>query len=183
MKVKDVVLSAAASLGLQEGVCAFFNGEDSSLQREAELLLECFNRVEKSLALEYLPLYAEDSLLTVRDELEYSALTYAPVRILGVKNGAGESIPYKIYPTYLKAQAGLLKITYTYTPDSKSIDDDSDFTMFTAPSMFVHGVLAEYCLSEGRLTESLAWEKKYKEGIESAFRGKKYKRLNSRRWI
>ena len=66
MKVKEIVLSAAESLGLGEGVSAFFDGGDPCLQREAELLLACFNRVERSLALEYLPLYAEDELLDLR---------------------------------------------------------------------------------------------------------------------
>lgn len=180
MKVKDVVLSAAESLGLGEGVSAFFEGEATCLQREAELLLACFNRVERSLALEYLPLYAEDELLTVDDEVEYSALTYDPVRILGVENGAGVSVSYKTYPRYLKAASGKLKITYTYTPNVKTIEDDSDFTL---PSVLEHGLLAEYCLSEGRLSEAAAWEEKYKTEIEGVFRGNKYKRLRSRRWV
>ena len=180
MKVKEIVLSAAESLGLGEGVSAFFDGGDPCLQREAELLLAGFNRVERSLALEYLPLYAEDELLTVDDEVEYSALTYAPVRILGVENGAGESVPYKLYPRYLKAVSGKIKVTYTYTPNAKTVDDDSDFTL---PSVLEHGTLAEYCLSEGRLAESAVWEQKYKQEIEGVFRGKKYKRLRSRRWV
>lgn len=180
MKVKEVVLSAAESLGFEEGVSAFFEGEDTALQREAELLLACFNRVERSLALEYLPLYAEDELLTVDDEVEYSALTYDPIRILGVENGAGVSVPYKAYPRYLKVASGKLKITYTYTPNVKTIEDDSDFTL---PSVLEHGILAEYCLSEGRLSEAAAWEEKYKKEIEGVFRGNKYKRLRSRRWV
>ena len=60
MKVKDIVLVAARTLGIYHGVSAYFEEEDSSLEREANLLLSCFNRVECALALEYVPLYAED---------------------------------------------------------------------------------------------------------------------------
>ncbi len=183
MKVKDVVLAAASMLGMYEGVNDYFENGDVTLKREGDLLLECFNRVENSLALEYLPLHAEDTMLTVQDKLNYSMLTYAPVRILSVENGAGEALKFKVYPTYLEAPAGKLKIMYTYTPDKKQIGEDSDFTLLTSESLFVHGILAEYCLSEGRLSEAAAWEKKYKAEIEAAFYGQTGKRISSRRWI
>ncbi len=183
MKVKDVVLAAAKIIGLHENVAAYFDGESQTLKREAELLLECFNRVESSLALEYLPLYAEDELLTADDQVEYSSLTYAPVRILSVVNGLGEVVKFKLHPKYLKAQAGRLKITYTYTPDVKTIEDDSDFNVLASQSMLVHGVLAEYCMAEGRLDEAAVWDKKYKDAVKTLFERQSCTRLGSRRWI
>ncbi len=183
MKVKDIVYSAAKSLGVYEEIAAYFEKGEETLKREGELLLECFNRVESALALEYLPLYAEDTVLTVQDRLEYSALKYSPVRILGVENGAGEGVNYKLCATYLKAPAGKLKVTYSYTPDKKDIEGDSEFNLQTAPAMLTHGVLAEYCTAEGRLQEAAAWEKKYKEGIAAAFRGQASRRIGSRKWV
>ncbi len=183
MKVKDIVYSAARSLGLYEGVAAYFEEGVGALKREAELLLECFNRVEGSLALEYLPLYAEDTVLTVSDRMEYSALSYSPVRILCVENGAGERVKYKRYATHLKAPAGMLKVTYSYTPDQKELGDDCEFSLDTSGSMLAHGVLAEYCTAEGRLQDAAAWEKKFKAGLAAAFKGQSSKRIGSRRWV
>lgn len=183
MKVKDIVFAAAKTLGLYEGVAAYFDEGESTLEREAELLLDCFNRVENSLALEYLPLYAEDELLTVTNRLEFSSFTYAPVRILGVEDAEGNPVKYTLYPKYLKAQVGHCKVTYTYTPDKKEIDGESDFALLTAESLFVYGVLTEYCMAEGRFEESSLWEKKYKEAIEAAFKTRTCKRLSSRRWV
>ena len=145
MKVKDIVLAAAKALGLYDGVVAYFDNGEETLKREAELLLACFNRVECSLALEYLPLYAEDELLTVTERLEFSSFTYSPVRILSVEDGEGNPVKYKLYPKYLKAQAGHCKVTYTYTPNEKGIEEESDFSLLTSETLFVHGVLAEYC--------------------------------------
>ena len=113
MKVKEIVLSVAQALGFKDGVSAYLEKGEKTYERETELILSCFNRVEGSLALEYIPLYAEDELLTTSDRIEYSALTYSPVRIVGVEDGAGNSVKYKLYPKYLKAQAGTVKVIYT----------------------------------------------------------------------
>ena len=184
MKVKDTVLGAAKLLGLEEGISAYFDGGDETLKREAELLVACFNMVECGLALDYLPLFAEDELLTVTDRLEFSAFTYAPVRILKVEDEEGRSVKYTLYPQYLKAErSGRLKVTYTYTPDKKDIEGDSDFCLLVSEHLFVYGVLAEYCMAEGRFEEASVWDKKYKEAIEAVFRTRKCKRLSSRRWV
>lgn len=183
MKVKDIVLAAAQTLGLYEGVAAYFDEGKTELEREAKLLLACFNRVECSLALEYLPLYAEDELLAVTNRVEFAALNYSPVRILGVEDGQGNPVNYKLYPKYLKAQAGICKVTYTYTPNEKDIDEESDFSLLAAEPTLVYGVLTEYCTAEGRFEEASVWDKKYKEAVEAAFKTRACKRLSSRRWV
>ncbi len=183
MKVKDIVLSAAQTLGIEEGVAAYFEEGIETLKREGELLLACFNTVECGLALEYLPLYAEDELLTPTKRLEFSSFTYAPVRILSVADQEGNAVAYTLYPKYLNAQAGRLKVTYTYTPDKKGIDGESDFSLLVADTLFIYGVLTEYCMAEGRFEEASVWDKKYKEAIESIVRTRSCKRLNSRRWV
>ena len=183
MKVKEIVLSVAQALGFKDGVSAYLEKGEKTYERETELILSCFNRVEGSLALEYIPLYAEDELLTTSDRIEYSALTYSPVRIVGVEDGAGNSVKYKLYPKYLKAQAGTVKVIYTYTPNEKGMDEESDFASRVSQAIFVYGVMAEYCLAEGRFEESNYWDKKYKQGLESTFLGKPCVRLATRRWV
>lgn len=183
MKVKEIVYAAAKALGLHEDVKAYFETGEETLKREAELLLACFNRTESTLALEYLPLYAEDEILAQTGRLEFSVFTYSPVRILGVEDASGNPVKYKLYPKYLKAQAGICKVTYTYTPDEKGIDGESDFAALATSSLLIYGVLAEYCAAEGRFEESALWEKKYKEAVEGIFRTRVCKRLSSRRWV
>ena len=183
MKVKDIVLSVAQALGFKEGVSAYLQEGDKTYEREAELILACFNRVEGGLALEYVPLYAEDELLLSMDRVEYSSLSYSPVRIVGVEDGAGNPVKYKLFPKYIKAQSGKIKVIYTYTPNAKGMDDDSDFTARVTQTVFVHGILAEYCMAEGRFEEANYWDKKYKKGIETTFLGKPCVRLATRRWV
>ena len=183
MKVKEIILSAAVKLGISKGVEAYFSGEDNACEREAELLLEALNTTETDLALNYLPLYAEDVLYTTTGALQYDAFKYSPIRIVEVKNGDGEKVAYKHYPKYLKVEAGEYTVVYTYAPNKKGVDEDCECTGLAPASLLIHGLLSEYCLAEGRFEEASAWDKKYKDGIEAIYKLGSCKRLKSRRWV
>ena len=183
MKVEEIVLSAAKLLGIYDGVSAYLYDDDENMEREANLLLSCFNLVESALALDYLPLHAEETLRTATGRLEFSSFNYAPIRIVKVADANGNVEPYTLYPQYLKTRAGEWVVTYTYTPNAKEMGDDSDYGFMGASHLFIYGVMAEYCLSEGRLEESTMWEKKFKEAIESIYHTKSCERLSSRRWV
>lgn len=183
MKVLDVVLAAARVLCIEEGVNEYLNDGTEDYAKDTELLLTCFNNIESSLALDYVPLYAEDELRTVTGRLEFSSFTYSPVRILGVADGLGNAVPYTLYAKYIKTNPGILKVTYTYTPNQKTIDMDSDFDLMSGEHLFVYGVLSEYCLAKGMFEEAAAWDKKFKDSMEFLFHTRKCQRLSSRRWV
>ena len=183
MKVLDVVLEAADILGIKEGISAFYSGDSDEYEMQGMQLLTCFHLAECALALDYIPLYAEEDLLTATGRVEFSAFSNAPVRIVEVKDGGDEVIPYTLYPKYLKAEAGRVKVTYCYTPALKSAEDDSDFSMLTSPHVLVYGTLFEYCMANGLLQEAAIWDKKWKDSVEYLCHTKKCKRLGSRKWI
>ena len=183
MKVKDIVLAAADMLGMKEGVASFINGESNDFEQISGQLLTCLHLAECSLALNYVPLYAEDELLTSTGRLEFSSFAHSPVQIVDVQNASGESVAYTLYPQYLKAETGRLKVIYTYTPEEKGFEEDSDFSMLTSEHLLVYGTLAEYCLANGLHQEAAIWDKKLKDSVEYLCHTKKCKRLGSRRWI
>ena len=183
MKVKDIVLSAALKLGVAEGVKMYLNEEDYTYEREALLLLDCFSTVENDLALNYFPLRAEDLLRTVTGALQFSTFAHSPVRILSVKNEEGKDVEFTVYPQYLKTGPGTFTVTYTYTPDKVTIEDDGNFGVAVPENLIVFGMLAEYCMTEGRFEEGTIWEKKYKEAIERVYKLGTCTRLKSRTWI
>ena len=183
MKVLDILLEAADMLGIKEGIRAFFNGDADDYEMQGTQLLTCFHLAECALALDYIPLYAEDELLSATGRLEFSAFSHAPVRIIDVKDWDDVSIPYTLYPKYLKSDAGHVKVTYTYTPDLKSCEDDSDFAMLTSPHILVYGTLVQYCLANGMVQEAAIWDKKWKDSVEYLNQTKKCKRLGSRTWL
>lgn len=183
MKVLDILLETADMLGMKDGVAAYFNGEAEDYEEQSLQLLTCFHLAECALALDYLPLYAEDELLTATGRLQFSSFAHEPIRIVDVKNTAGESVAYTLYPQYIKTSVGRMTVVYAYAPKKKTVDEESDFNMVTSPHVLVYGTLVQYCLANGMFQESAIWDKKWKDSVAYLCHTKQCKRLGSRRWI
>lgn len=185
MTVKDCLSLAAAELGLSDLLEGYIAGTGSTTaaNRAGALLLKCYNLVENELALDYLPLTAEDEIQTQTGTVEYSALSRDAVRILQVTDENGETVKYRLFPKYLKAQPWKLKIVYTYTPKEKGLEDECECASTVSKRMFAYGIAAEYCLQTGLYEEAAVWDKKYKGAIEAAYKAAPCKRISSRRWV
>lgn len=183
MKVKDCVLLAAKHIGKFEAVEAYVKENDDNGKQDGELLLDCFNTVENELALDYLPLYKEDELYSDVGQISFSNFSESAVRILGVWDQWGNSLPYRLFPAYIKTQAGKVRVRFTYTPKTKTMDDDSDFMLHASERMIAYGMAAEYCIEKGLFEEAAVWDEKYKDAIKAACCGQRGKRLRSRRWV
>ncbi len=183
MTVREVVLQAARVLELETRIMEYIDDGEDYAEHEAKLLLGCFHAVECNLALNYLPLYAEDTLRTTTGRLEFSAFENSPVKIIGVTDENGDPVQYTLYPKYLKTKVGTMSVTYTYTPSEKTWEEESDFSSLMPDRVLVYGILAEYCLIVGRYDDAAEWDKKYKAEVESVFKKRTCQRLSSRRWV
>lgn len=183
MTVKEVILTAATELGIKEEVQGFFDGNVFGVnKRKTELLLDCFNLVENEIALDYLPLYAEDELYSETGVVEYAAMEHSVVRVLRVMDEWGNSVPFTVFPEYVRAQPGKLKVAYTYAPTKKTLGEESDFRVQVSARLLAYGVAAEYALATGLYEESAVWDKKYKDAITAAYKARPSRKLRSRRW-
>ncbi len=183
MTVKEVITIAAAELGLKERVRAYFEEQDADGERVASLLLDCFNLVLNEVVLDYLPMTAEDELTSSTGSLSYLLFEYPVVRVLQVLNGEGESVPFQIFPEYLKTQPGRVRVQYTYTPERKGFNDDAALGSIISARLISYGMAAEYALASGLFEEAAAWDKKYKAAIAAAYRAHPAKKIQSRRWV
>lgn len=183
MTVKETIAFAAESLGVSEQVNDYFEHEGENGKAETESLLQCFNRVENELALDYLPLYAEEVADTSTGRIDYASLSKAAVRIVRVTDENGDLVKYQLFSAYLKAEKpGKLTVTYTYAPAAKTLNDSSDFTLRASVRLIAYGMAAEYCLCKGLFEEAAVWDRKYKDGIEAAYRARPSKTMRLRRW-
>lgn len=178
MTVKNCIKLAAVELGIAD---ALDNGD--SAEKIFKLLLECYNIVENELALDYLPLTAEDEVETKTGTVEFSVLKENVVRICKAEDESGQAVKFKLFPKYLKTQPGKLKIRYTYTPQNKGLDGECECAPAVSVRMLAYGIAAEYCLCMGLYEEAAVWDKKYKGAIEAAYKATPSKRIQSRRWI
>ena len=184
MTVKEVVIFAAAQLGCREEVENYITGKTATDGKEKTMLLvQCFNIVENELALDYLPLHAEEELLTGTGKINFSTLKNSVVRITGVTDSEGNALKFQLFPDYLSTSAGKVKISYTYTPKTKKISDSSDYNLYLSPRLMGYGVAAECAMIEGLVEDAAFLDKKYRRALESLYRSTTGKRINSRRWV
>ncbi|MBQ8322562.1 MAG: hypothetical protein IJX91_01200 [Clostridia bacterium] len=182
MTVKEIIIAAAAELGIADEVRAYVDGTADDGKGKTEDLLRCFNLVENELALDYLPLYAEDEFESTTGAIYYTQFERGVVRVLGVEDEWGNAAAFKLFPEYLKTQSGKVRVRYTYTPEAKGLDGESDFVLNASVRLFAYGIAAEYALANGLFEDAAVWDKKYKDAIGAAYRLRSGKKIRSRRW-
>ena len=184
ISVKSAIRATAQMMGIAEDVNNYLDGDSSEEgKRNADLLLEAFNHVENELALDYLPLMAEEELLTSTGSVQYAELSHPATRIFCVEDAKGRSLSYKLFPDRLQTQTGKIKVIYSYSPTPKNMDGESDYHTVVSERLFVYGMAAEYTFVEGELEASSTWDKKYKDAIAAVYKARQVKRLRSRRWV
>ena len=184
MTVKEILLAAACLLGMEKEMQDFLSGAstDENVEANANALLKCFNLVENEIALDYLPLLAEEEIESETGVIYYSSLSREAVRVLAVRDEWGNEVPFTLFPEYLKTQPDKVCVRYTYLPKTKMFEDKSDFKLNASVHMFSYGVAAEYALANGLFEEAAVWDKKYKDAIKAAYCSKPPRRIRSRRW-
>ena len=184
ISVVEMVRATAQVLGISEWVDNHLDGGSSKEgKKDTEILVECFNRVQNELALDYLPLTAENIVVTSTGVIDYSKLSYAPTRILSVEDEYGESVKFKLFPDRLETQAGKVKVLYAYAPEEQDIDGACEYKTSVSKRLFVYGMAAEYALIVGEKEAAYMWDKKYKDAVHAAYKVRAGKTLRSRRWI
>lgn len=182
MTVKEVLLTAAFELGMADGVQAYLDGTSQESKAEVESLLKCYNLVENELALDYLPITAEDEVWTDTGVVYFSELAQRVVRIVRITDAWGNETPFTLYPEYVKTQPGRVKISYTYVPKEKTLDAECEHMRYVSERLMAYGIATEYALASGLFEEAAVWDKKYKDAIAAAYRAKPKAKIHSRRW-
>ena len=182
MTVKEIILAAASELGIFKEVEGYFTYNSANGEEQAKALLRAFNLVENEIAMDYLPLLAEEEMQSDTGAIHYSSLSREPVRVIGVWDEWDNPVAFTLFPDYLKTQPGKVRVRYTYLPKEKTFQDESDFTLQASVRLFAYGVAAEYSLASGFFEEAAVWDKKYKDAIKAAYSAKPPRRIRSRRW-
>ena len=182
--VKEAVRAAARALGIEDGVEAYLQGNETNLgERDTNILVESFNRVENDLALEYLALTIEEPISTVSGVIPYSLFTSPFIRILDVKDANGNSVKYKLFPDRLETQAGKVTVFYVFAPTEKTLEDEGEYEKSIVSRVFLYGMASEYCLMAGEMENADAWNSKYQETLRLIYQKRTSKRMQARRWV
>ncbi|MDR1939382.1 MAG: hypothetical protein LBQ40_01120 [Clostridiales bacterium] len=183
MLIKNVLKKTAAIVGLDIDLDA----ENAALQKEVASLLEYADIVYNEIVADYFPLLCEEELyFDPTGCAELSGLGKNPLHIVSLRSG-GANIKYTLFPSRIFASDAknvFLTVRYAYIPDRLTgIDDEVAGLLNVTERMFALGVAAEYCLANGMLNESLLYDRRFKDAMQSAARKRGEIKIKRRRWI
>ena len=200
MKVKDIILRALVFAGRDDVAKAIEDREVADGEEEAaedgeeatfgefndevRTALLCFNAVEDELARHYLPVKTTEKFFSGSGEIEFAKFSERPIKILSVKNAAGECA-FETLPEKIKTCAGEVSIEYNFAPQPKGLDDESVYSENQASvSLIAAGTASEFCLISGDAGAANVWETRYRREIDCVQREKfSGVKLPPRRWV
>ena len=191
MLIRDVLILAAESLGRTDLASAVNTAYSAAVSAgtaptgEAAVLLRCYRLVENEVALDHLPLRAEETLTPEDGSLEFSAFSRSPVDVTEVRDARGCKVAYELFPARLKLErhAGAVTVRYSYSPEEPTIDGDTAFSDKVSARLLAFGVAKEYLLSAGRYAEATVWESKFREALQMAGLSRRKLCVRARRWV
>lgn len=159
----------------------YTDDETSKLKRTLNF---CLNAVVDELARGYFPVSTESNLTSVNGDIYFATFPERPVRILDVVRN-GESVDWVISADHLHTVCGDVCVFYEYVP--KPIEESREFSypdIYVNEILVIYGMAAEYCLINGEISESTAWESKYRSEIDRRLSAKPIRgRIPPRRWL
>lgn len=169
MKLKDIMKNAAIYLGLSSVKDYLDNAGNATSEtlKAVDLLAGLSNLVIAELASTYVPMLFSETVTATGGKIYFSALSKDPVKITSVKDGYGNDTAFKVFPEYVEVKDGVYGITYQYIPSNYAVTDDIGYKdKEVPPSAFSYGLCAEYCITQCRFEEAVAWRKRYIAALE-----------------
>ena len=168
---EDLIAKLNSSKGQYDGEAE--TTEDAAIgptcdEDEIETLLYCVNAVEDELARYYFPLKTSEDFKSENKIYPFENFAKRAVKVLSVTDGE-KLVNYKVFPKYLYADARDICVEYEYSPDKKSVDDDSEYDgVAVGASLIAKGAASEFCIISGEMSLAELWESKYRQEIDLA---------------
>ena len=171
---KNILKLTSTFLGLDE-VNTYLS--DTSTTPSSEVtntinqLINFINYIMREITREYYPLKTSETVSSDNDRvINFNTLTKTITAIDDVKNRAGLSVRYSLYPDHIKMENANTEYTlfYSYSPSAIStIQDSLKLPLGLDYFVVCFGVASEYCLSKGLYEEAGMWENRFINSLKS----------------
>ena len=186
MTVKDVLKTVALLINRADILDFFNNGytdDYNEIEDDVNLLITCYNIVADEIATEYYKLNMTEKFTCQNGVLKFSQFTKNPIIINSIKDDDGNDVKYKALLGEITLDKPLVNVEYSYTPDTKGLDDISDYSSTPINKRVIaYGVATEYLLVKGAFEEAVVWHDKYVESLKGSVIKSKNKKLKGRIW-
>ena len=171
MKIIDIIKNVATLLSKEEEYeyLAKVQTEPSiETLKNVDLMTRLANLVIRELS-EGLICMVEQEQVSNKSSVDFSSLTKMPLSVIGVYDENGAELTYSLSQYGVTTSSGCIsKIKYSYLPSNYGLEDEiGTFEKPVTANILTYGVLAEYCLTEGRFDEAVMWNNRYSENIDN----------------
>lgn len=180
MKISDIIKTSATLIAREDVVKYILapNGEEYSTNtvETVDLFTRLTNLVIQELA-EGLIVMKREIMVEGLTSVSFSEYGISPLDVLAVYDDRGEKLDFILSTYGVSVNKGrIFKIEYSYMPTNYKLTDTvGSFEKKVTTGLLSYGVLAEYCLTEGRFEEAMVWHERYVEGINKLIRPKNAK--------
>jgi hypothetical protein len=183
MKLNEVLDIAVMYLGLDGEIKTTGENRTPVTNPKLRTLIKCANVVYSEIASDYMRLPFKEEITAVEGRIVFTSFTRRVIDVVSVRKD-GAVVPFTVYPDYLEVDAdGALEIKYHYLPNELELDSDIAAGISLTIATFAAGIAGEYALINGMYEESVAYERKFKEGILSNLQSARPKYLKCGRWL
>jgi len=188
MTVLDVLETASLYLNLRNELDYYFNENNSTLpssenQNKFNLLLKALNLIVQEIAIEFKPVYKEESLTFVEGVASLSSLSEAVNKIVCVKDN---NSLYKFLVeegNIICETNGEKTVKYSFVPKVLEADDDICFDEEISEKCLAFGVLMEYMYLLNAFDEVSVWEDRFYKSLKNCVRDVGRYNMPKRRWL
>lgn len=181
MTVKEIIILACEMIDKDQVVEKL--EKDEVLDEESENLkndlVKCFNFIQNEIATEFVPLLTSEKIKSQDGFVELSSLKERLAYVVSFKDKFGKNVRHKIIGDKICFE-GEGKIEYCYCPAKKSIDDECKILL--PERVIACGLLREYFLLQGLVSEATIFETKFKNSLANFVTKKTNITLSSRSW-
>ena len=169
---KDLVRAAAELLSEESVLSVLDEGsEDEQAKQTLTVLSRCANSVYSEVAVEYVPVIAEDVVESEGKTVPYSALSRTAREVLCVRDEKGKRVPFDARLDGVWMPRGKMCVHYIAVPAKKTLEDSLDHRDgLLDVRVLAYGVCAEFSMVSGMFEEALMWDKKYRDGLSGLMR-------------
>lgn len=170
MKMGEIAACAAQFAG-REDAALFLSGgtpaDGVSAEREGAKFLAAANRAVRSLAVRYLPLYAEETV--TGGETDFSVFSRTVIRVEGATDAAGGKVKFRVADGRIFLPRGKTVVRYRYLPAYAGAEDECDYREGSVTlELLAEAAAAEFSVAEGRYEDADMWAERMLCSVRAA---------------
>ena len=189
MTVIEILESVGLYLDLTDDFKSFSSGTGEiteEVELEVNKILKAINNVIEQLSFNFLNFKTQETVLIEDKNFDLGLLSHKLLKVCSLKiKSNNKKLKFEIDGNYIKTDFdGYVDIEYFYVPNKvMNLNDKILIDSKISESVFVLGVIAEYCFINGLFDDAKVWEEKFLKELNKVIKFNKNFYLPKRGWF